>query len=74
MGNLTVKLAVHVEVGVHQIEVHTTYVHLPDVRVDYATGIGNLKYYGISVFINDLLDGELVEVLRLVVGYLLSVY
>ncbi len=73
VGDRTVKLAVHVEVGVHQVELHTAYVHTPYVGVDDAAGVGHFENHRTSVFLEYLLYGQLVEVLGLVVGYLLAV-
>ncbi len=73
VGDGTVKLAVHVKVCVEQIELHAAHIHTPDVAVDDAVVIRHLKYHGVAVLLKHLLDGELVEVLGLVVGYLLAV-
>ena len=42
--------------------------------IDNAAGVGNLEYHRTAVFFGHLLDGELVEVLGLVVGNLLTVH
>ena len=73
MGDGAVELAVHVEVGIHQIELHAAHIHTPDVRVDDTAGIRHLKNHGAAILVHHLLDGELVEVLGLVVGNLLTV-
>ncbi len=44
------------------------------MAVDHAPGIGHLKDHGGAVFVGHLLDGELVEILRLIVCDLLSVH
>ncbi len=74
MGDGAVIFRVHVEVGIHQVEAHTANVYAPDVAVDDAAGVGNLENHGRAVFVGYLLDREEVEVLRLVVGNLLTVY
>ena len=73
MGDYTVEFRVHVEVGVHQVELHAAYIHTPYVAVDCAAGIRNLYNHGAAVLFHHLLDGELVEVLRFVVGDLLTI-
>ena len=70
----TVELAVHVEVGIEQIELHAAYVYAPNVAVDYAAGVGHFKNHGVAIGIHNLLDRQLVKVLWLVVGNLLAVY
>ena len=44
------------------------------MAVDDAAGIRHLENHGLAVLVHHLLDGELVEVLGLVVGNLLAVY
>ena len=44
------------------------------MAVDDTVVIRHFKYHRVSVLLCDLLYGELVEVLGLIVGYLLSVY
>ncbi len=73
VGDGTVPFAVHVEVGVEKIELHAAYVHTPDVAVDDTAGERYFKNHRMAVAVGHLFDGELVEVLRLVVGDLLSV-
>ncbi len=74
VGDGTVKLTVHVEVSVEQIQAHAPDIDTPNVAVDYAVMIRYLQYHGMAVLFGYLLDGELVEVLRLIVGNLLTVY
>ena len=74
VGDGAVPFAVRVEVGVEQIEFDAAYIHAPDVGIDNAAGVGNLEYHRTAVFFGHLLDGELVEVLGLVVGNLLTVH
>ena len=63
-----VEFGVHVEVGVHEVEFHASDVDAPYVGVYYTAGVWHFEYHGVSVFVEDLFDGELVEVLGLVVG------
>ena len=69
----TIIFAIHVEVCIKQIQFHATNVNSPYVGIDYTTGIGNLKDHGLAIFVHNLFDGELVEVLRLIVSYLLTI-
>ena len=74
MGDFAVILAVEVEVGVEQIELDTAHVGLPYVGIDGAAGIRNLMNQLLAILVQNGLDGELVEVLCLVVGNLLTVH
>ena len=59
-------------VGVEEIEVDTPYIDLPDVAEDSVVGVGHFEDERcLTICFEDLLDGELREVLRLVVGLLL---
>ena len=71
--DLAVPLRVAVEVGVEQVELHAAHVDTPHVRVDDASGVGHLEHHRLAVVAEHGLDGQLVEVLRLVVGDLLAV-
>ena len=73
VGDLTVKFAVHVEVGIHQVEVHATYVHTPNVAVNDSAGERYLKDHRATVFVHHLFQRKLIEVLGFVVGNLLTV-
>ena len=73
MGDGAVEFGVHLEVGVHQIEVHAAYVDAPDVAVDYAVVVRNFENHGLTILVHHLIDGELIEVLGLVVGDLLTI-
>ena len=74
MGDGTVKLRVHLEVSVHQIEIHTAYIDTPHMAVNDSVVIGNLKNHRTARLLHNLLDGELVEVLGLVIGNLLAIH
>ena len=73
VGDRAVELAVHVEIGVEEIEFHAADVDTPYVAVDDASGVGHLEDHRLSVVVEHLLDGELVEVLSLIIGDLLTV-
>ncbi len=74
VGNGTVEFGVHLEIGVHQVEIHAAYVHAPYMAVNDSVVIRHFQNHGTAGFFHYLLDGELVEVLGFVVGNLLSVY
>ena len=72
VGDLAVPLGVEFVVGVQQHEVDTTYSHLPQVGVHGASGVGHINNHRGSVCLFHLRDGQVAEVLRLVVSQLLS--
>ena len=74
VGDGTVPFGVLVQVGVEQVELHAPHVHTPYVAVDDAAGEGNFQNHGLAVLVQYRVDGKLVEVLALVVGYLLAVH
>ncbi len=74
MGNLTVKLRVHVEVGIHQIETHAAYIHTPYMAVYDTAWERHFEDGRLAVGVKHLLKGQHVEILRLVVGNLLAVH
>ena len=69
-----VELAVHLVVGVQQVEGHTAYVHAPYVRMHEVVQIGHVYHKLVSVFVQHAVEGQLSEVLSLIVGNLLSVH
>jgi hypothetical protein len=71
VGDRTIPLGVEFIIGIEQIEVHTTYSHLPEVSLDDTIGIGHLDNHIGAILFLDLGDGEVSEVLRLVVSDLL---
>ena len=74
VSDLTVEVAVSVEVCIEQIEFHTAYVHAPDVGINEATtGEGHVEHHGVAIVVQHRFDGELVEVLCFVVSDLLAV-
>ena len=67
-----VPFAVLWDVGVEEIEADAPYIDLPDVAEDGVVGVGHFEDERcLTIGFKDLLDGELCEVLRLVVGLLL---
>ena len=73
MCDLAVPLGIAVEIGVKQIQLHAAHIYAPYVGVDNASGVRHFEQHRLSVLTENSLDGELIEVLRLVVGDLLSV-
>ncbi len=74
VGDGTVKLTVHVEICVHEIQIHSSYAYLPYMAVDYTAGERYLQNHRLAVLVKHLSDGKLIEVLGLIVGNLLAVY
>ena len=70
----TIPLAVHLHVGVEQIERHAPYSHAPNVGIHRTSGIRHFDHQRLAIFVLHLRDGQTVEVLRLVVGHLLTVH
>ena len=67
-----VPFAVLWNVGVEEIEADTPYIDLPDVAEDGVVGVGHFKDERcLTIGFEDLLDGELREVLSFVVRLLL---
>jgi len=73
MSDGTVEFGVAVEVSVEQIKLHATYIYTPNLAVDYTTGIRHLKDHRVAVFAEDSFNGELLEILSLIVCDLLTV-
>ena len=73
MSDRTVKFRVAVEVSVKEIKFHTTYIYAPYVAVNDTTGIRNFKNHRLTILIENLLDGELLEILSLIICYLLTI-
>ena len=74
VSDRTVELAVKFQIGIHQIQRHTSYIHAPNIGIYDAAGIRNFEYNGVSVFIDNLFDGKLVEILGFIVGQLLTIH
>ena len=60
-------------VGVEEVKIHATYVHLPNLCIDDTSGIRNFYYSVLSVLLKNWLNRELVKVLRLIVSKLLTI-
>ena len=74
VGDRAVKVAVLVDVGVEQVQFHASHVHLPDVGIHHASRIRHLEHHLLSVLVNHWFNWQVVEVLWLIVGDLLSVH
>ena len=66
-----VPFRVQLVVRVQQVQLDATHVHLPQVRIHLTAGIRNSHHERRAVRVLHLLDRQVVEVLRLVVGDLL---
>ena len=69
-----VELAVHVVVRIEQVKCDSAHIDTPYVGVYVVVQIGYVNHQVLSVLIEHLVDGQLSEVLGLVVGNLLSVH
>ena len=69
-----VELRVELVVGVEQIKLHTAHVDTPHVCVNIIVCVRHIDDERIAVLIELALNGQGVEVLRLVVGNLLAVH
>ena len=74
VSDRAVKITVLVEVGIEQVKIHTSHVNFPDVGINHAPGIRHLENHLLSIFINHWFNGKVIEILRLVIGYLLSIH
>ncbi len=70
----TVVLAVHFVVSVKQIELHTTYIHTPNVSMNSIIIIRNVNNQWCAVFIQLALDWKLSKVLSLILSHLLTIH
>ena len=74
VGDGFVKVGVHLVVGIQQIELDTADVDTPHVGMHLIVGIGDVDDHRVAVLVELALNGQRTEVLRLVVGNLLSVH
>ena len=74
VGDGTVELAVHLVVGVEQVELNTANVYTPYVCVNIIVHVRNVNYHGSAVSVHLLLDGQRTEVLCLIVSNLLTIH
>ena len=73
MGDGAIPFAILGDVGIEEVEGDTAYLDLPHMAVDGVARVGYLEDEGrLPVLLEDLLEGELGEVLRLVAGLLLA--
>ena len=70
--DLAIPLGVHIVVGIEQVEEDTAHVDLPQIGVYKTVGIGHIDYHRAAVLVTNLRDRQVVEVLCLVVGDLLT--
>ena len=74
VGDVAVVLAVFLNVGVEEVEGDAAHVGFPDGGVDNVVGEGHVNDDLVAILIEHALNGQLVEVLCLVVGNLLAVH
>ena len=73
-GDETVVFAVLLQVGIHQVEVDSTYRHFPDVSVNASVIERNVQNDWIAVLVLYLADRKRIEVLWLIDSDLLSIH
>ena len=73
MSDLTIPLRVLRNVGIHEIELHPTYIDTPDLGRHLVAIEGHSKNQGSAIVVTHQREREILEVLSLVLGYLLSV-
>ena len=69
-----VEVGVHLVVGVKQIELHTADIDTPNISVNHIISIRNINHQRIAFLVDFTNNGKAVEVLRLIVGNLLTVH
>ena len=74
VGDGLVEVGVHLIVGIEQIEFHTTHIYTPDIGMHLVVGVRHVDDERITLTVELALDGQIVEILRLVVSNLLSVH
>ena len=74
VGDGLVVVAVHLVVGVEQIELDAAHIDTPYVRVYHIISIGHVNHHRLSVLVELALNGQMGEILCLILGNLLSVH
>ena len=74
VGNAAVKLRVHFVVRIEQVERDAAHVGTPQRSMNGEVGVGNINHHLVAVRVGYALNGQTVEVLRFVVGNLLTVH
>ena len=74
MGDRTVKLRVHIIVGIEQIELDTANVYLPNISMYLIVHIGYVYHNRVAILVQNALNRKRIEVLGVVFGNLLAVH
>ena len=74
VGDGAVILGVHLVVRVQQVEFDASHVHVPDKGVDLVVLVGDIDHQLVAVGVELALDGQRVEILCVIFGYLLTVH
>ena len=72
MRDLTIPFAIKLIISIQQVQIHTTNCYFPQICLHGATRIRNLNHHVAAVLLFHLRDRQVAEVLRLIVGNLLS--
>ena len=74
VGDGTVELGVHVVVGVQQIKADAPHIRTPHQGMHMIVHIGHVDHHLIAVGIEHTLNGQGIEILRVILGNLLAVH
>ena len=74
MGNGLIEVGIHLVVSIQQVQLHTTDIDTPDIGIDMVVHVGHIDNQRIAILIHLAFDGQVTEVLRLVVGNLLAIH
>ena len=74
VGDGLVKLRVHIVVGIKEIELDTSYIDLPDERMNLIVHVRHIHDNLVAVLVHHALNRQRVEVLCIILGDLLTVH
>ena len=74
VSDRTVELRVHIIICIQEIQLDTTYVHLPYVCMYLIVCVRHINYQWVTILIVYSLDRERVEVLSVIVSNLLTIH
>ena len=74
VSDRTVELRVHIIICIQEIQLDTTYVHLPYVCMNLIVCVRHINYQWVTILIIYSLDRERVEVLSIIVSNLLTIH
>ena len=72
--NRTVKFTILFKVGIHQIKLDAPDIDFPNICINNTSRERYFKYHRMSILIKNLLYGQLVKILWLIIGQLLPIH